>query len=99
MKPGPKPFGEQVVRLACRWPAGSLPASLEASRRPSAGAAKASISAVAATAMSAGRRCTWRTHRSQKPGLSAGVSCAALPSADRADPATGEAEQRGQQCQ
>ena len=79
MKPGPNPCASRSYAWRVVWLAGSLPASLEASRRPSAGAANASITAVAATAVSAGRRCTWRTQRSQKPGFAPAASASALP--------------------
>src|SRR5262249_55892879 len=61
---------------ACRvvWLAGSLPASLEARRSPSAGAASASITAVAATAVNAGRRWTRCTQRSQNPDSAVSVA-------------------------
>ena len=69
LKPGPKPLARSSNAWRVVWPAGSLPASLDARRSPSAGAANASMVAVATMAVSAGRRCTRCTHRSQKAGL------------------------------
>jgi len=74
VEPGAEAPGEEVVRLRVVWLAGSLPASLEASRSPSAGAASTSISAVAAIAVTTGRRCTRCTHRIQKPPADASPS-------------------------
>ena len=52
--PGPNPFASRSYACRVVWPAGSLPASLDASRSPRAGAASASISAVAAIAVTPG---------------------------------------------